>query len=49
MEYIGMFTGFAEGIKQGEFDMDKSDLESLLDRKPVSIKEFLAKIYSTKS
>lgn len=49
MEYIGMFTGFAEGIKQGEFDMDKSDLESLLDRKPVSIKEFLAKIYSTKN
>ncbi|MFL9829539.1 SDR family oxidoreductase [Flavobacterium sp. ST-87] len=45
-EYIEMFTGFAEAIKQGEFDSDKSDLEKLLDRKPTSLNDFLKNVYA---
>jgi len=45
-EYIGMFAGFSEAIKQGEFLVNKSDLEHLLGRKPLSAKDFLLKFYS---
>lgn len=44
-EYIGMFVGFAEAIKQGEFQSENSDLEKLLGRKPVSLSEFLKQVY----
>ncbi|WP_035141324.1 SDR family oxidoreductase [Flavobacterium daejeonense] len=44
-EYIGMFAGFAEAIKQGEFNADTSDLEKLLGRKPVSLNDFLKQVY----
>jgi len=44
-EVIGIFASFAEGIKQGEFLPEKSDLKQLLGRKPVSVKEFLGGIY----
>lgn len=44
-EYIGMFVGFGEAIKQGEFQSENSDLEKLLDRKPVSLTEFLKQAY----
>jgi NAD(P)H dehydrogenase (quinone) len=45
-DYVGMFAGFGEAIKQGEFNNLKTDLENLLGRKPVSVKEFLAEVYS---
>lgn len=45
-EYIGMFVGFGAAIEQGEFNADKSDLENLLGRKPVSLNEFLKQVYS---
>lgn len=45
-EYIGMFVGFAEAIKQGEFETGNSDLEKLLGRKPVSLSDFLKEVYS---
>jgi NAD(P)H dehydrogenase (quinone) len=45
-EYIGMFVGFAEAIKQGEFQTNSSDLEKLLGRKPVSLNDFLKLVYS---
>ncbi|GEL11724.1 NAD(P)H dehydrogenase (quinone) [Flavobacterium glycines] len=45
-EYIGMFVGFAEAIKQGEFQTDSSDLEKLLGRKPASLNDFLKQVYS---
>ncbi|MCE3229507.1 MAG: hypothetical protein K0S32_4058 [Bacteroidetes bacterium] len=48
-EYIGMFAGFAEAIKLGEFSVQKTDLEYLLGRKPTSAKEFLKQIYSSKN
>jgi len=43
--YIGLFGGFAEGIKQGEFDHTDPTLEKLLGRKPVSVKEYLKTVY----
>lgn len=44
-EYIGMFVGFAEAIKQGEFNANQSDLENLLGRKPLTLAEFLKQVY----
>jgi NAD(P)H dehydrogenase (quinone) len=44
-EYIGMFAGFSEAIKQGEFTVTKTDLETLLGRKPTTAKEFLQQVY----
>ncbi|MCE7054802.1 SDR family oxidoreductase [Algoriphagus sp. AGSA1] len=44
-EYIGMFSSFAEAIKQGEFESVNSDLETLLGKKPVSLKEYLTQTY----
>lgn len=44
--YIGMFAGFAEAIKQNEFYTEHSDLERLLGRKPVTLKSYLAAVYS---
>lgn len=48
-EYAGMFAGFSEAIKQGEFSVDKTDLENLLGRKPTTAKEFLQQTYSLKT
>ena len=45
-EYIQMFAGFAEAIRQGEFNTEHSDLERLLGRRPTSVKEFLTKLYA---
>jgi len=47
-EYIGMFSGFVEAIKQGEFSTEKTDLENLLGRKPTTSKAFLKEVYATK-
>lgn len=44
-QYIKMLVGFAEAIKQGEFNANSSDLEKLLGRKPVSLQEFLKQVY----
>ncbi|HSC55508.1 MAG TPA: SDR family oxidoreductase [Phnomibacter sp.] len=47
-EYIGLFSGFAEAIKQGEFSAEKTDLENLLGRKPTTTKDFLKVVYPSK-
>lgn len=47
-EYIGMLSGFAEAIKQGEYSIEKADLENLLGRKPKSTKSFLKDVYASK-
>jgi NAD(P)H dehydrogenase (quinone) len=44
-EYIGLFAGFSEGIKQGEFDLPDSTLEKLLDKKPATLEEYLKSVY----
>lgn len=45
-EYVGMFAGFAEAIKQGEFNAAQTDLENLLGRKPLMLEDFLTQVYS---
>ncbi len=47
-QYIGMFSDFAEAIKQGEFSAEKTDLENLLGRKPTSARAFLKEVYTSK-
>jgi NAD(P)H dehydrogenase (quinone) len=46
--YIDMFAGFAEAIKQGEFESKKSDMQFLLGRKPTTLAVYLQQVYSTK-
>ena len=48
MEYVRMFAGFAEAIRQGEFTGEHTDLENLLGRKPASMEDFLAQVYFVK-
>jgi NAD(P)H dehydrogenase (quinone) len=45
---IGIMTGFGEALIQGEFTQTSKDLENLLGRKPLSVKEFLANLYTAK-
>lgn len=45
--YIGMFSGFAEAIKQGEFAVETTDLETLLGRKPTTAKQYLTQVYGS--
>lgn len=45
-EYVAMFVGFAEAIKQGEFQTESSDLEKLLGRKPTTLEFFFKQVYS---
>lgn len=47
-EYVGMSASFSEAIKQGEFETSYTDLEKLLGRKPISLKEFLRSVYQVK-
>lgn len=42
---IGMSVGFAQGIKEGEFETTNPEISKLLGRKPTSIKDFLKKVY----
>jgi NAD(P)H dehydrogenase (quinone) len=42
------FAHIGEAIKQGEFYSTKSDLESLLGRKPASLKAYLKKTFLSK-
>jgi len=44
-ENAAFFAGFGEAIKNGEFDTHRSDLATLLGRKPLELKEFLKTIY----
>ncbi|MBI3134343.1 MAG: SDR family oxidoreductase [Bacteroidetes bacterium] len=46
MEYVGMFAGFAEAFKQGEFDQVSDFMESLIGRKPTSVSQFLSQVYT---
>lgn len=43
--FVAMFAGFAEAMKQGEFDTAQSDLPSLLKRAPMQVKTYLAQVY----
>jgi NAD(P)H dehydrogenase (quinone) len=45
-EYVGIFAAFAEAMKQGEFETNRTDLPQLLDRKPTSVAQYLGQVYS---
>lgn len=44
-EFAQFFAAFGLAIAVGEFNTDKSDLVELLDRRPVSFREYLSSIY----
>ncbi|WKL49591.1 SDR family oxidoreductase [Flavobacterium pectinovorum] len=44
-ESASFLAGFGTAIGQNEFDTDRSDLEILLGRKPMELREFLSSIY----
>ena len=44
-EIASFLGGFGTAIANGEFDTQRSDLESLLGRKPMELKEFLKSTY----
>jgi NAD(P)H dehydrogenase (quinone) len=44
-ELVGFFGAFSIAISNGEFDTQRSDLESILGRKPTELKEFLKITY----
>lgn len=48
IEQASFISTFNEAIEQGEFEVDKSDLEELLGRKPTTMKQYLSQIYSFK-
>jgi NAD(P)H dehydrogenase (quinone) len=45
-EVVSFLGGFATAIGNGEFDTHRSDLENLLGRRPIELKEFLKITYS---
>ncbi|MGZ3872910.1 MAG: SDR family oxidoreductase [Mucilaginibacter sp.] len=44
-EYIGLFAGFSQAAKEGEFDNVTTNLETLLGRKPVTVYAYLQSVY----
>ena len=42
----GMQADFCEGIRRGEFDLPSADLETLLGRKLLTVKEYLQSVYA---
>ncbi len=46
-EFVKMFAGFAEAIKQGEFEVHTNDLAKLLGRKPTTVKQYLKMVYAS--
>ena len=44
-EYIGLFTGFSNAAKEGEFENVTSNLKDILGREPVTVKEYLKSVY----
>ena len=46
-EAVGVFTSFAVGQAEGELEKVSTDLEKILQRKPVSVRSFLEKTYAS--
>jgi len=44
--YIGMFIMWSTAVAEGMMDVEDNVLESLLGRKPTSVKEFIGKVYN---
>lgn len=48
-EIIGIFSSFALAQAKGELDAVSTDLEKLLGRKPLSVRDFLSSLYSSQN
>lgn len=46
---IGIFSSFAVAQAKGELDVVSTDLEALLGRKPLSVRNFLSSLYAPKA
>lgn len=46
VEVVAIFSSFAVAQAQGELDIESTDIERLLGRKPTSVKDFLIKLYT---
>jgi NAD(P)H dehydrogenase (quinone) len=44
-QYIGLFAGFSEAMKQGEFSKTSNELENLIGRKASSVHSYLESVY----
>ncbi|MFD2287859.1 NAD(P)H-binding protein [Pedobacter petrophilus] len=44
--YIGMFTMWAVALSQGEMDVEEDTLEKFLGRKPLTVKQFIDRVYA---
>ncbi|MDN3595610.1 SDR family oxidoreductase [Zunongwangia endophytica] len=45
-EIVGMLSMFSQGVANGEFDFDNTDLEKILGRKTKTMKQFLTEVYA---
>ncbi|MDN3669072.1 SDR family oxidoreductase [Echinicola jeungdonensis] len=45
-EFAGMFAGFAGAFKEGEFTDTYQNIFKITGKKPVSVREFLSRVYS---
>ena len=43
---VGMLSMFSQGIANGEFNFEKTDIEKVLGRKSQSLKDFLGQVYA---
>lgn len=43
---VGMLSMFSQGVANGEFNFEKTDIEKILGRKTQSLKEFLGEVYA---
>ena len=44
-EYIGLFTGFSNAAKEGEFENVTNNLKDILGREPETVEEYLKGVY----
>jgi len=45
-EIVGMLSMFSQGIANGEFNFEKTDIEKVLGRKTQTVKAFLGEVYA---
>ena len=43
---VGMLSMFSQGVANGEFNFEKTDIEKALGRKTQTLKEFLGEVYA---
>ena len=43
---VGMLSMFSQGVANGEFNFEKTDIEKILGRKTQTLKEFLGEVYA---